>query len=511
MVDNVNVLHKNELEANRFAAKITLTTILFLALVYTLNVVGIFVAPQGPMTIAMCIAAFMMLVPPFLVFVLKCKGTWVKFVIVTACTLMVTSMNVLLSWHVILMFLYPISIASLFFSRSLSWYSVILSTILFTLSQISSLYIGGLTDLNLPELYDMVIYGILPRSLQLIALSLIFIMLSKRTKKLLQNAVSAEEQKLSLERIIALTDKSYEVSNNLVASVKVLSEVTNHAIQSNEEITKKTSSIVNDSQQTIRYVDEAGAIVSNVSSELNSIAKDNIEISKVSKETMILTGSNTENMKDAANEMQRIDKVTKESKAIITRLGEKSNEIANIAEVIRNIATNTNLLSLNASIESARAGEQGKGFAVVAEQIRALAEQSQKAAGNISDLIKTVLEDTSEAVNSMDMNAKIVENGLALISKADLSSEEVTKSITKVNTMAQNIASLSTTVATDGEKISKAVEGISKLTINSLEELKTIQKASEEQLAAMNEVAVSVGSIHTTSDELLKVVNQKID
>jgi methyl-accepting chemotaxis protein len=245
-----------------------------------------------------------------------------------------------------------------------------------------------------------------------------------------------------------------------------------------------------------------------VASELHVIANENKEISKVSQETMILTDSNTINMKEAADEMQQIDKATKESRAIIARLSEKSNEIANIAQIIKGIATRTNLLSLNASIESARAGEQGRGFAVVASEIRALAEQSQVAASNIEQLIQNVLEDTAEAVNSMDHNAKIVENGLAMIDKADRSSEEVTKSIEKVNTMAKNIASLSTSVAGNGEKINNAVEGISKLTVDSLKELKTILKASEEQLKAMNEVAVSVDSINSTSEELLLVVNK---
>ena len=504
------MLKRNELEANKFAASITLVTISFIALVYLLNVIGIFVAPQGPMTIAMGISTLMMLVPPFIVFIRKHQGEWVKYVIVTVCTIMVATMNALLSWHIVVLFIYPIAIAGLYFSRRLSWYAIILCIILFTSSQMASLYLGGVQDRNLTNNYQMIVYGILPRNIELFALALIFIILSKRTKKLLENVVGAEEQKSTLEHIIALTDKSYQVSNTLASSVKALSEVTDHAKRSNEEIAKKTSSIVDGSQQTIRYVDEASVIVSSVSSELNMIAKDNNEISKVSMETKILTDNNTANMKDAANEMQRIDQVTKESKAIITRLGEKSNEIANIAQVITSIATRTNLLSLNASIESARAGEQGKGFAVVASEIRTLAEQSKIAAGNISDLIQNVLEETSEAVKSMDLNTELVESGLELINKADRSSEEVTKSSERVNAMAQSIAALSANVAENGAKINRAVEGISKLTVHSLEELKTIQTASEEQLRAMNEVAVSVESINTTSDELLMVVNKQL-
>jgi methyl-accepting chemotaxis protein len=307
-----------------------------------------------------------------------------------------------------------------------------------------------------------------------------------------------------------MTDKSYEVTNTLSNSVKVLSEITNSAIKSNEKITEKTGNIVGESQQTILFVKEAGSIVSSVASSLDVIADENKKISKVSQETMALTDNNMLNMKDAADSMQDIDKATRESRVIIERLNEKSNEIADITKVIKRIAEKTNMLSLNATIESARAGEHGRGFAVVSEEIRALAAQSQAAAGNIEALIRNVLEDTSEAVHSMDMNMTIVGNGLKLIQKVDKSSEALTQSISNVNILAQDIAAISTTAAGNGDRINNAVEGISRLTTESMEKLKSILTSSEEQLKAMNEVAASVNLINETSYELMKVVNKDI-
>jgi methyl-accepting chemotaxis protein len=505
---NNHILSKNEQESNKLASIITLLTIAFIALVYVLNVVGIFIAPLGPMTIALGLATVMMLIPPFLVFILKLQGGWVKYAIVTACAIMVAITSAFLSWHVVVMFIYPIAIAALFFSRPLSRYALVISVMLFAGSQVSSLYTNAVSDLNLLKLYDMIVYGILPRSIELLAVSLIFITLSNRTNKLLQNVVGAEDQKGTLDTIMALTNKSYEVTNTLAKSVKNLSEITDDTMKTNERITAKTGNIVDGSQQTLKFVDEAGSIVSDVSAKLNEMASENHEIAEVSQEVMNLTDNNMANMKDAAKEMEQIDRVTKESKAIITRLGERSNEISNIVEVIKGISSSTNLLALNASIESARAGEQGRGFAVVASEVRALAEQSQEAANSISELIQTVLQDTSEAVNAMDLNTRIVESGLSLINKADHSSEEVSKSIEKMNTKAQYLSTLSTALADNGSRVASAVKGISDLTYNSMDELRSILISSEEQMDAMNKVAVSVNSISTTSNELLNVVNQ---
>ena len=88
------------------------------------------------------------------------------------------------------------------------------------------------------------------------------------------------------------------------------------------------------------------------------------------------------------------------------------------------------------------------------------------------------------------------------------SSEEVTKSIAKVNTMAEKIAGLSSTIAENGNQINDAVGGISDLTVETLDRLKEILKSSEEQLKAMNGIAAYVKSIDTSSDELLSVINQ---
>jgi hypothetical protein len=96
---NNSILRKNEQEANRFAALITLITISFIALVYLLDVLKIFIAPLGPMTVAMSIATVCMLVPSFIVFLLKQDKSWVKYVIVTFCSLMVAVLSTLLSWR----------------------------------------------------------------------------------------------------------------------------------------------------------------------------------------------------------------------------------------------------------------------------------------------------------------------------------------------------------------------------------------------------------------------------
>ena len=221
-----NILVKNEREANRVASKVMLVSIIFIVLVYVLDLLKIFIVPIPVMTVALSIATIFLLIPPFIVFVLKKDEWWVKYVTVTAAAMSVGVLAIYLSYHIVLMYIYAIAIASLYFSRRLSWYTVFISIIIMSASQILGLYSGGVDDKNLSKLYNMVVYGVIPRGIELVALSLIFILLSKRTRNMLQNVLSAEEQKSMMDRMASITNKSFEVSEVLAESVKQLSQIT---------------------------------------------------------------------------------------------------------------------------------------------------------------------------------------------------------------------------------------------------------------------------------------------
>src|SRR6202008_235311 len=101
----------------------------------------------------------------------------------------------------------------------------------------------------------------------------------------------------------------------------------------------------------------------------------------------------------------------KKSAQTVANLGTRSEQIGQIVGTIEDIADQTNLLALNAAIEAARAGEQGRGFAVVADEVRALAERTTKATKEISDMIKTIQNETKTAVHAMEEGVEEVERG----------------------------------------------------------------------------------------------------
>jgi len=138
--------------------------------------------------------------------------------------------------------------------------------------------------------------------------------------------------------------------------------------------------------------------------------------------------------------MQRITSRVQSSAQTVEALGERSNQIGEIIGTIEDIADQTNLLALNAAIEAARAGEQGRGFAVVADEVRALAERTTKATKEIGLMIKSIQQETKNAVAAMEEGVREVETGTARAEKSGQALQEILKRIGAVTGQVNQIA-----------------------------------------------------------------------
>ena len=247
-------------------------------------------------------------------------------------------------------------------------------------------------------------------------------------------------------------------------------------------------------------------MVSRISQNINRIADEGNAIAGISREVRERNEKSGDILHQVIREMDSISQATIESRDVVARLMERSEEIGRFVETITGISEQTNMLALNASIESARAGEQGKGFAVVAAEIRTLAEQSQKAANDIADLIQQITQDTEKAANAMDTNSELVRNGLSLINEAGSVFELLSRTGKDMHMKIAEVSQATMDVAEDSSKIVEIVEGVSDLNRKNLAELQEIAAAVEQQLASMQDMSASVGSIKEISRDLLKVV-----
>lgn len=175
----------------------------------------------------------------------------------------------------------------------------------------------------------------------------------------------------------------------------------------------------------------------------------------------------------------------------VQEMGQRSNQIGAIVQTIDDIASQTNLLALNAAIEAARAGEHGKGFAVVADEVRKLAEKSAEATQEITGLIQGIQQTVTEAVAAMEAGATEVENGASRASEAGQALTAILEAVESVN---QQVGEIST-----------AVQHMSASSNQLVSAMDTVSAVVEENTAATEEMAASSGEITQVMDNIASV------
>jgi methyl-accepting chemotaxis protein len=197
-----------------------------------------------------------------------------------------------------------------------------------------------------------------------------------------------------------------------------------------------------------------------------SHVSDNARVTEQnSKESADLAASGVKLVHQASQELELVAVQVDGASSRIGGLVERSKEIGGIADVIREIADQTNLLALNAAIEAARAGEQGRGFAVVADEVRKLAERTSEATGQITTMIHAIQQDTAAVVQSMEAVTPQVQKGVSIASEAAQTLQQINEkadstleSIAQVANATAEQSVASGTVASSVENISQMVE-----------------------------------------------------
>ena len=179
-----------------------------------------------------------------------------------------------------------------------------------------------------------------------------------------------------------------------------------------------------------------------------------------------------------------------------------------VVSFIKNIAGQTNLLGLNAAIEAARVGEQGRGFAVVAEEVRKLAEQSQEATKQISELIGGIQGDTEQAVAAMDNGTREVKLGAEVVNTAGQAFHEIVTLVEQVSDQVREVSSTIEQMAIGSQQIVESVNRIDHLSKEAAGQAQTVSAATEEQSASMEEIASSSQSLAQLALELRDAVGK---
>lgn len=450
----MELLKKNELEANKVASNVMLVTFGVFVVVYILDLLGIFITDKTLMTIAFVIGSVCLWIPTIIVRALKKAGPAVKYIIIAVSVLFITCMDVTLTFHVYVMFIFPLAIASLYFSKRLSVFATVLTIIGNAAGQIIAFALQTLPDDNYTEFNKNIIFNIIPKAMMTIALAAIFTMLAKRASAMLGSLMSAEQQN-------RMREKSLEVSERLLGTVTELDRISAASVEANRSIADESSEVMQGSEQNAENIIRVEANMKSISDNLTQLSEMSREIAKLASESNKITAENDELINGAYSSMNEVCKSTDESREIISLLSEQSKQIVGIANVITDISRQTNILAINAAIEASRAGEYGKGFAVVAGEIGSLSSKTNVAAAEIGKIIKNITDDISKTVESMSKNSELTRESMEFMEKikefaglVSSSSNGISEHISGINAIIENTAQ-------NGENVSHHISEVS--------------------------------------------------
>lgn len=304
------------------------------------------------------------------------------------------------------------------------------------------------------------------------------------------------------------------VSQVLIASERV-STASQQLSSSSEEINATTQEVSSTVQQiakgaeaTAQKVDETSKVMEQMSASIGQVATSGQQAAAASTQSNESAKRGGEAVNQTVSKMNKIYTVVGESSSTVKKLGERSDEISKIVEVISNIADQTNLLALNAAIEAARAGEAGRGFAVVAEEVRKLAEGSAKAAEEITSLIKNVSKETSSAVKAMEDGYREVDEGRAIVAKAGEALSQILKAAENTATMVEQISAATQQMSAGSKQVVKAIDEIASTAEEAASATEQASASTEEMTASMQEMTASSAELAQMAIGLRELVGK---
>jgi twitching motility protein PilJ len=290
----------------------------------------------------------------------------------------------------------------------------------------------------------------------------------------------------------AIADSINFAVEQLRSLVQTINDTSVQVASSAQETQATAMHLAEAAEHQAQEISSASDRINEIAASINQVSKNSAESADVAQRSVQIATKGAGVVRETIAGMDSIRDQIQETSKRIKRLGESSQEIGSIVELINDISEQTNILALNAAIQAASAGEAGRGFAVVADEVQRLAERASNATKRIETLVQTIQSDTNEAVSSMEQTTSEVVAGARLAEDA--------------GTALGEIENVSTSLAALIEGISSASQQQSAAATNITATMNTIQSITAQTSQGANQTAESIGNLAQLAADLRRSV-----
>ncbi len=294
----------------------------------------------------------------------------------------------------------------------------------------------------------------------------------------------SEKLRLMMKQVGNSSEQVAATSEQLTASSMEVTQATEVVTESIHDIAKGI-----DQQDTL--TGDVRNLSAHILKKMNDISASIQSVNQATVDTKNMANTGRSSVHDVTAQMNEISANTSELNTRVQDLDDNTAAIVSAVNVIKSIATQTNLLAINASIEAARSGEHGKGFAVVAEEVRKLADESNLAAVDIEKVVAQITDSTRIIEEDMVNSNDSVHVGREKVNVARDNFIQIDDAINDVQAQTEVVTAAIRTIHHDIEKLVQEIDYISEVSMKSSHHVQSVAASSEEQNAAMEEVAAA--------------------
>lgn len=309
------------------------------------------------------------------------------------------------------------------------------------------------------------------------------------------------EMQRSLNRILGYNQK---MAATTFEASRQLTDISHESTAAMQQVATSVQEVSEGTSVQKRTTAEMETAMNEMSTGVQRIAEAASEVANLAMRTSEQAERGNRQLADTVNQFATIKKKQMESSEIVAKLDEYSEQIGQIILTIKEVASQTKMLALNANIEAARAGEHGRGFGVVAQEVGKLAQETSQHGDAISNLLNGIRALIRDAVSAMHSVQTETDLGMDMIEQSRAALEQILEDIRQVSEQIQEVSATSEELSAEMEEVASSISDISHISQKTFTEAEMMASAAEEQLASVEQIESSAEELMGMSRQLME-------